>query len=278
MKKKGKKNAVNIERKSGNIETTLKKQWIEKSIEFFKEGYSSSFIREYLKENKTGSRSDRAIDTVVNEAHAYISQQQFNRSEEMIPIHLSRYNKQIQRLRAVEDYTAEDVARGITDWEGFYKAREKRIKAYLDCAATSLQKEELLGFHRKGFVLYYNRERTVEINNNTPTFNEEKLSFDEQVELLQLVRKARRDENELLAIITVNKEEEGVTIDVEHEEVETPNVEQIKQETLPVPPKRSIITANDPSIKLRESLKLLAAKKFNEIGTLTEDEKKLLNK
>jgi hypothetical protein len=279
MSSKNRKNAANLQINPEKLESTTKKQWIIKTIELFKEGFSSNYIREFLEKNKTGSRSVQAINIVIAEANAEIKNSQFSKQQEIIPIHLNKYHNQALRLLAVRDFTEQDVLSGKTDWEGFYKARDRKIKACNDCLQTILQKEQLLGYHREGFTLEINTEETVEIREEKPEFDVSEISFEEQLELYKLVKEAREDENELLAVIMTDKQaSDQITVDVQHEIVETANVEQITKIELPEPIKKSEVTASDPTIKLRESLKLLAAKKFHEVGTLTEDEKELLNK
>jgi hypothetical protein len=272
---KTKKNAVNLDVNRQNLANTFKKQWVEKAIALMKEGYSSSYIKQYILENKQGSKTVAAVDTIMAEANSLIVNSQITKSKELIPVHIDRYNKIIKKLFEVED--GDDlIAKGEeVDSERYWKLRERKIRAYNDCINTHRQKEELLQYHKEGFIINLNTEEEVIIKETKPKINVSKLSYEDLIKLYQFFKKARKSDNDLLAIIQANQEAEVVTEDVSHEVVEKPNIEHIKQEKLPDPPYRSPITANDPTIKLRESLQKLAAKRFGEVGTLTEEEKQL---
>lgn len=283
MSKKGAKiklNAVDLSKNRDKLETTAKKQFVEKTIAFYREGKSTAFVREWLKENKIGSRSITAIDTIISEANALITTDQFSKQQEMIPLHVERYNRQTARLAETKD--GDDLPeeeRDELDSEKYYKLRERKVRAYTGVLDTMLQKEQLLQYHREDFEININTEEEIEIKQEETYSlpNVKNLSFDEKVELYSLIKKARLSEFELSGVITVQQETtQEVTEDVQHEVVEPANVEKITTIKLPVPPERSKVTVQDPTFALREALKRKAAMKFDKVGNLTEDEKKYL--
>ena len=201
---------------------------------------------------------------------------EFVKAHEVIIIHLQRYNSQIKRLLEVCDYTEADLLSGHVSQNQFFKAREAKIRAYSDCINTIIQKEKLLQFHNSGFEIEVIHEK-VEIRSTRSGYDISRLCLEEQVELYELMKKAKKSSNEIAAI-QFNKVEEIIIEDAEYEVCEVPNITYMKQEQLPETPSAFSITSNDPTIRLRESLERLAAKRFKEAGaSLTEDEKRLIN-
>lgn len=275
---KKKLNAVNLQANRVELEKSLNKQWIIKAIELLKEGSSNSYVRELIEREKQGSKSSSAINTILSEANRLITEAQFSKIEEIIPIHTKRYNNEINRLIETTDFTEDDVLSGITDWEGFYKAREKKIKAFNDCVNTLVQKERLLQFHNKDFVIEYNVEHTIkEVEKKQPKVNLKNLSHDERVMILKMIMKMKESENDILAITVTETVDKQVTVDGEAEVIEKPNIDEIKIEERPIPIEKSQVTIHDPVKRLKEHLKIKAAEQFKQAGgTLTDDEEKLI--
>jgi hypothetical protein len=274
---KKKKNAANLEINKEKLESTIQKKWIVKSIELMKEGYSPSYIRDYLRKNKEGSKSESAIGTIVSEANAFVVSSQFSKAQEIFPLHIMRYNQQLARLMKVED--GDDlIEKGEEiDSDKYWKLREKKITARSNAINTLIQKESILQYHNKDFSVEINIEEEIEIREVKPILNLEKLTLGDQIKFYELMKLCRKDENELLKITQVEEVEAVKTEDVEAEVVERVNVEDIKIEQLPVVVQTSKITSSDPTVRLRESLQKLAAKQFKEAGgKLTDDEENLI--
>lgn len=283
---KKKKNAANLKVNKEKLESTLKKQWIIKAIELMKQGYANSFIRDYIRDRKEGSKSDDAINTILAEANAEIVASQFSKAQEVIPLHIARYNRIIEKCLAVQDaddmYTEEEAEEMlIENPKQYWYLREKKVRAYSDAINTLIQKEELLQYHNKDFNIQINIEEETEINQIIrPSIDVSRLDFEEQLQLLELMKKAKKNDFDLLAITQGEQaKEEDKIIEAVVTSVPKANVEDIKIEKLPEPPVKSIVTASDPTIRLRQSLALLAAQRFKEAGgQLTDDEEKLINK
>jgi hypothetical protein len=277
VKVKERKNGANLEINQDKLDTTLKKQWVLKSIELLKQGYSPSYIRDYIRERKQGSKSESALDTIISEANILIVSDQFLKAQEIIPIHIMRYNQIVDRLMQVEDGEDKRAKGEEVDSETYWKLREKKIRAFNDAINTLYQKEDIKQYHNKDFTINLNIEEEVVVREVKPQWKVDKLSFEDQLELLELMKLSKKDENELLAIIHSTEMEKVKTEDVEAVVVEKANVEDIQQEQLPAPKVKSPISSADPTIKLRESLQKLAAKQFKEVGgSLTEEEEKLI--
>ncbi|MBZ5859444.1 hypothetical protein [Flavihumibacter profundi] len=201
---------------------------------------------------------------------------QFIQVVEVIPIHIHRYNSIIDRLLKMKDYSLDDLIRGRVDKSDYYKAKERRIRAYSDCISTMIQKEKILQYHNPGFQLEVINEK-IEVKSSKPEYDLTKLTLDEQIEVLEFIKKTKQAEYNLLSVIQGNREDQVVTEDVAAEIVETANIEQIKQKELPAMPLQTITTF-DPTAKLRESLKKIAALKLKEIGgKLDQEEEKYLS-
>lgn len=278
VKKNG--NPLNFELNKDKLEATKKKRWVLEAIDLMKTGYSNAYIREHIMTNKEGAVSVAYIDSILSIANNEIVNSQFSKSEEIIPLHINRYNRQIKRLLETKDgddllANADDEV--VIDPETYYKLRDKKIRAFSDCLDTMKLKEELLQFHHKDFVINYNLEEEVKIKDSPLKINLDKLTLEEQVELYQLIKKARKSENELAQII-LNTTTSEVIEDITHEEVvEKPNIDQIKIEEKEVEIKKLPITSVDPTIRLKEALARVAAKKLREAGaTLTDEENELL--
>lgn len=200
---------------------------------------------------------------------------QFIKVAEIIPIHVERYNRLIDRLLQKKDYSLYDLKKGLLDKVDYYKAREQKIKAYTDCIATMVQKEKILQYHNSGFQLEVINER-IEVKGSKSDYDLTKLTLDEQIEVLELIKKTKQEGNDLQSVIQLNREAQVVNEEDAAEEVEVANIEQIKQKELPSIPIQ-VITTFDPTAKLRESVKKIAALKLKQIGgKLDQQEEKYL--
>jgi hypothetical protein len=203
-------------------------------------------------------------------------QNEFIKVNEVIPMHIQRYNNQIYRLLEVEDYTEDDLLTGKITKRQYYTARERKIKAYSDCIATIIQKEKVLQFHNTGFEFEVVEEK-IEIKETKTKFDPYLLTFDECLEMHKLIEEAKEQQNYLPPITVYDNVPETKLIDNDNMMAEVVNVELIKHEQPPVP--NNIGSAKlDPIQKLKDSINRLAAKKFKEAGgTLDEDEEKLID-
>lgn len=258
------------------LDETKRKQWVLKTIEWMKEGYSPREVREKLQNEKDGSRSETAITAVISDANNEIVNGQFRKASELALQHRQKYDTIIRHCLATEDGD-DKIDRGEkVDSDTYWKLREKKINAYSACLLALYQKEDLLQFHNDNFQIDINEEETIQVKEVKPKIDLSKLTLKEQVEIYYLMKKGRKDDNELLGITLNTVQAEQKVEDVEAVEVIENNVEKIKQEQLPAPPYKSPVSAADPTVKLRETLQKLAAARFKEVGKLTDDEEKLI--
>lgn len=189
-------------------------------IEWFREGLTDKeiFIR-ILQENPNVKESSAQV--YFNSAKAsfreeFILDRKFN-----IIQHVKRYDKDILILSKHEPRTS-----------SFYKYQEEKSQAYLDMIALLQKKEKVLGFHRKTTQLKI--KNNVNLNLKTrKTFDLSSLSWEDKLELYNLINKAQVNENEKL-VLTPNKEKQlddkAEVVDIEHEEViEELNIDKIQE-------------------------------------------------
>jgi hypothetical protein len=218
------------------------------------------------------------IRTIEKHGKIKSSFQQFTSVEEIIAIHLWHYNAQVNSLMKTKDIDESKVDGEIVTWKHFYAAREKKIRAYVDCLNTLGQKEELVQLINSNLTVEINTKNSIIIKDAEPKFNVTKLTFEEQLELYEGLKEARKVGDNLISVIQANTANKNEAVEVDNLIVETPNIQQIKQVQLPSVELKIPVTNFDPTIRLRQSLERLAAEKFKEVGgTLTEEEEKLIN-
>jgi hypothetical protein len=199
---------------------------------------------------------------------------EFIKAVQVVALHIERYSRQIDRLLAVECCSNEDYENGKVGKTQYYRQRNKKIKAYNDAIDTMIQKERLLQFHSSGFKISITEEKTEVNYTKLPKWDLSALSDEEQVEILELMLKAKKNQSILLSITPyIGKQDEtfGAAEIVE----ERPNIELIKQIEAPVITEFSLKPV-DPVTKLHQIINRVAAQRFSEIGTLTEEEENLL--
>ena len=193
---------------------------------------------------------------------------------EVIPIHIKRYDAQINRLLSIQDYSENDVFSGAVGYREFLKARERKIKALNDCLTTMIAKESLLQFHNLGTEFSFTDEN-VEIRKPQPKYNLESLTYDEQVELYHLWMKAKIDQRHIVPITGIDETQAEEFIEDAVVIEETPNISQIKKIEAS-PNSEFILKPVDPLTQIKKSFDKLAVQKFAEVGTITSEEENLL--
>lgn len=257
----------NGRRKESNSEGVT--AWVTKALEMMKEGLSQQYITNFISENKKGGHSTGTIKQILGNASQIINNEYTRKISEVQLLHVRRYNENIVRLLKTTCYTYDDVANQVCDWEQFFESKNRKIKAFNDAINSIVQKENTLQMDSNTFTVEVNEEMEVNIKEEkavVPVFNVSKLTFVEQVELYELMRKAKQGEADLASVIEGVQEATGqITEDVKAI-VDTPaNVASIKHEKLEVIEEKPPFVV-DPTAKLKETLRRLAAARIKEIG------------
>lgn len=227
--------------------------------------YSDSYIKEKLKVEFPDA-PDSLIDHVACYVKNDLSNRQFTGLNEVLAIHLHRYNVRIQKLLSVQDpddLPAEE--RKLLSPTRYHAMRQAKIRATNDVVGTLQQKEELLQFHNEGFELEINNEETIELKESKPEIDILKLTLAEQVELLELFKKAKVSYKELPSVTSVNDSEDTIENDCliidEELNINKIQLEEQKEASDFLPFK------TDPKTKLLDADARAAAKAFETIKT-----------
>ncbi len=214
-----------------------------------------------------------ATKAIINQGRVKDTSIPFDSADEIVTIHLYRYNREINKLRKTKEIDQKRVDGKLITWKMFYTARNNKIKAFNDLINTLIQKEELLSFHQREFFVDINE--TVVIKTTPASVIVENLKFEEQLELLKLMKKMK-DENELIGIRQNSTENNKTEVDDSKQLAEKPNIEDIKHKIQPT----QVINKPDyrnPTAMINETVMRVAAKRIREAGgTLDIDEQKLI--
>lgn len=200
----------------------------------------------------------------------------FTGLHEVVILHVERYNKQIERLLAVQDYTEDQI--GSVDRFEFHRARERRIKAYNDCINTMIQKEKVLQYHQTGFQLEVVEEKITVTEE--PELDFHRLTVDQLRRIVELFDKARLDPNKVVPPAAISPVVEIPVLTPTASpvmEIEEPNINLIQVEN------RDEVDDLEPLVQLTQKQKLqaaldrLAAEKFKQAGAkLDQQEEQLI--
>lgn len=191
-------------------------------IDLMLEGHSSVQIEEKLKNainpNTQKKFSQRLINQMMITSRALLDMYYRENLYNTKKLHIVRYNRMIVELLN-------------RDYDFILKPHVRKLKeaADLDNVLKALkQKETLLGMHRSTFRVVLNSQLNVlkrekggkERKEVRKKADIENLTFEEQIELLQLIQKAKRTESEVSGVILKEKKVvEEVVEDIEYEEV-----------------------------------------------------------
>jgi hypothetical protein len=186
-------------------------------------------------------------------------------------LHLVRYYNTINWLLKIEELPFGQVLLGKISHQQWLASRNRKSKACHNVLDTMQQAETLIGIHNESFTVEINEDIDVTVNKKKPNYDWSKLTFEEMVELMELVRMSRSDYNEPESVQVQNTEQQEI-IDgkatVLNPEV---NIDLIQLEQPEISANEMV---KDPGVRLRESLFKIAAKKFQEIGANLDDKEK----
>lgn len=239
-------------------------RWVSTIIDLMMQGFSNNYIKSYLAESKHEKLHSELVAEYMLQASRTLSLEYSNKTKSIQAIHVKRYNSTIREKLETEELDQSsigDVEEGGITWEDWIKSRQRKIAAFMICIDTMFRKEKCLQMHSKTFVVEINEE--IEINlSKKPKLDIAKLSFTDQIELLELIQKSKKGVEELMSVSEPIVNPENDIVDTEAEVVGTKvNIEGIKHEAPEVPKYTGELVA-DPSLKLKQALVKLAANKL----------------
>ena len=190
-------------------------------IDLLKSGLTKSLVQEIILNSEDNKFVAEYISELIIEASKEISEQYVTKNDQLIGLHLGRYNRKIKELFN-KDFSSYDLA------------IQRKIKSavFLDLLETLHQKEKLLQLHSKQTIVRFNQRNSININEIASKFNLEQLDHEEKVRLLELLLKTKLKDGEDTVSVILNKKETSIT-DILFEEIgETPtnvNLSKVEQ-------------------------------------------------
>lgn len=249
---------------------------VQTGVALLKQGKNSSFITKHLLENNKDVTSIEEAKKVISEANEFIKSDYETDFKNIWLLHINRYKKEINRLLKTEELPESEVGRSIT-YEQFIASRNKKVSAYFKCMQTMKQLEDLYQITSDTSILELNEQININVDPPKDKWpNIDKLSFEELLELHELIQKAKKKDYEPQGVKEALLAPQNIIEDITHEVIEDVNLKQIKQVQIEPKPTTASNYIN-PNYKLREALKKLAAKSFKNAGSkLTEEEEGLI--
>lgn len=172
------------------IDTKQYQKKIEEIYEMLKEGIPPSEILASLMIDDDEMTEGKFIP-LLKHAYTYADNVLHKDREYIFRLHMSRYEKIYRECMVMTDKWNRPLDPKTKDWPiivGKYLSAMKALKA----------KEDLLGLHEKSFVIEFNDTKATVVNKeeafrglNIPGYDLFKLSLEEQIELLSLIKEIR---------------------------------------------------------------------------------------
>ncbi|MBC7948981.1 MAG: hypothetical protein H7Y42_13940 [Chitinophagaceae bacterium] len=238
---------------------------IAKFLEQFKQGYSDKYIAMSAKENPACKFTDEQVLALITEAREILMNEHSHKPADIKLLHVARRNRMTAKLLATKELDADLVTS-----KRWLDSRNRKIRA-------SSKALELLSAIESLLEISFERNTTVEVLHevnvslNSPEKSNlyvTRLTFDEQLELYHMMLKAKVGRVEPVGVREIDYMG-NIIEDIEAEVLPT-NVEHIKLINAPVD-STTERTSSDPTLRLRERLKALAAKKFHQVGAHLDD-------
>lgn len=223
-------------------------------------GYSEQKVSELIQKHYERFTPPN-VQYVLHQASQLIANQYSRDRKNVIALHLRRYNQELEELKSF-----------FIDQEYENIPSKFRVNVQLGKLGSWIEvlnaKERVLQLHAKETqVKIYNKLNT-KVKEKKVSFDLSKLTLQEKIDFLSLIQKSKRTQNELMGIVSSAPVTQQQVEDIEHEVVETANVEAIKQTNLPKPQKAITPreTLDDLTDKLKQTLLKKAEEEFKKAG------------
>lgn len=231
----------------------LYKQAIDFAADSFRNGQSEQYVAESLLEANPKFGPEN-ISFILHQGSLQIASEHARDRTSIVSLHVRRYNMEIEKIEK-------------TNWlehPPLYR-RQAEIDGLLSMLEVMFCKEKVLQIHSKETQVKIFNRLNAKIHERKVSFDVSKLSFAEQLELLTLVSKTKKQEE----LFSVKKGEGMQNIeDAEVIEITNNNVSQIinvnerKPEVEPEPE----VTINSVKQKIADALRKRAQEDFERAG------------
>lgn len=187
-------------------------------------------LRQKINPRTQRKYAPRFVENIITTANQLVGMWYRNQIYKLEHVHIQRYNQIIiNQLNKSFDHISKP-----------FLAIKLESMALDNVLQAMKQKETLIGMHRKTFRLifneqvnFFNDQKTEQPKNTSKekraVLNLDLLSFEEKVELLELIRISAMTDDEMYGVILRQKKAEEETEDVEAEIIPPANVAQIEQ-------------------------------------------------
>ncbi|HTE26178.1 hypothetical protein [Flavitalea sp.] len=217
----------------------------------------------------------KTAEKSIQQVRAQIRSDYPTNPADIISVHSVRYGAHINQLLKTEELPYAQVLSGKISHQEWQASRKNKMRAYSTALDSMAQMENLLQIGNEPFQIDINENVDINLDEKKPKYDFSKLTFPEQVELMELIGLCRKDHHEPEGVQIINSEHEEIT-NLETTVINSAvNIDLIQLE----PPAVTVDhVIKDPSAKLKENLFRIAAQRFKEIGgNLDDTEKKYLS-
>lgn len=197
------------------------------------------------------------IQFIINRASLEIANEYARDRGSIAALHVRRYNKEFNKEFSNEHHGIENPI----------FRRQKKIESLNVCLDALFAKERVLQIHAKETQVKIFNRMNAKIKMRKTSYDLSSLTFQEKLEFLQLVSKAKRTDNELFSV-ALKPKENVKTEDAEVIEIVNTNVDLIQQTNHPIPEPELLpnVTKDSVIAKLRLALQKSADRDFKAKG------------
>lgn len=244
-----------------------------------------------FRKSKQLTVTDSYINKLVSEANRRLTEDYGKNKNEVIAIHVERYNRDINglfrkvdelkvRVEKLEEMVMKSPG-NVELWAELQSCKNQIVTAQYQILSTMLAKEKVLQMHTKSFQIFINNKVNMEVVHEVNNFDLSKLTIEEKIDFLNLLLKSKQNDFEVGTVILRDENKEQ-TIDVEHEEVkeDEPNINKI--ERIEAPPEINMgipgMALQQATDKLAQALQMAALKELKQAGSKSaENDEYILN-
>lgn len=176
-------------------EKSIYLKYVDRAREMLMKGIDPAAVIEVIREQRKTEHniitSTTALDQIIYTATVDIKFDYAKDRQSIVALHLARYNENISALFNAHIDTAVENSKEV----------ERKMNGLYLLMDTMIGKERVLGIHKKSFKLQINNEVEVEKQRKErEQLNIDNLTFQEQLELLELIEIAKLTDFEMVSV------------------------------------------------------------------------------